>query len=30
MLCDVCVKNAATVHLTEIIDESMTELHLCE
>jgi len=30
MVCDVCGKNAATVHLTEIIDEQMNELHLCE
>lgn len=30
MLCDVCGKNPATVHLTEIVDEQMTELHLCE
>ena len=30
MLCDVCGKNPATVHLTEIIDGQMTELHLCE
>jgi protein arginine kinase activator len=30
MLCDVCGKNQATVHLTEIIDDQMTELHLCE
>ena len=30
MLCDVCGKNPATVHLTEIIDEQMNELHLCE
>lgn len=30
MLCDVCNKNTATVHLTEIVDEQMTELHLCE
>lgn len=30
MLCDVCGKNPATVHLTEIIDEQMSELHLCE
>lgn len=30
MLCDVCQKNPATVHLTEIIDEQMNELHLCE
>ncbi|MDP2044069.1 MAG: UvrB/UvrC motif-containing protein [Candidatus Omnitrophota bacterium] len=30
MVCDICGKNAATVHLTEIIDEQMNELHLCE
>jgi protein arginine kinase activator len=30
MLCDVCGKNPATVHLTEIIDTQMNELHLCE
>jgi len=30
MLCDNCKKNPATVHLTEIVDEQMTELHLCE
>jgi protein arginine kinase activator len=30
MVCDVCGKNPATVHLTEIIDEQMNELHLCE
>jgi protein arginine kinase activator len=30
MLCDLCGKNPATVHLTEIIDEQMKELHLCE
>jgi len=30
MLCDVCNKNQATVHLTEIIDDRMNELHLCE
>lgn len=30
MLCDICGKNPASVHLTEIIDEQMTELHLCE
>ena len=30
MLCDICVKNPATVHLTEIIDDQMNELHLCE
>ena len=30
MLCDNCKVNQATVHLTEIVDEEMTELHLCE
>lgn len=30
MLCDICNKNQATVHLTEIVDNQMTELHLCE
>ncbi len=30
MLCDICGKNPATVHLTEIIDDQMNELHLCE
>jgi len=30
MQCDVCGKKKATVHLTEIVDEQMTELHLCE
>lgn len=30
MLCDICGKNTATVHLTEIIDNQMNELHLCE
>ena len=30
MLCDICSKNSATVHITEIINSQMTELHLCE
>ncbi|MFH1406607.1 MAG: UvrB/UvrC motif-containing protein [Candidatus Omnitrophota bacterium] len=30
MICDICGKKQATVHLTEIIDEQVTELHLCE
>lgn len=30
MVCDICSKNQATVHLTEIIDDQMAELHLCE
>jgi len=29
MKCDLCDKKA-TVHLTEIVDDQMTELHLCE
>lgn len=30
MLCDLCGKNQATVHVTEIINNQMTETHLCE
>lgn len=30
MVCDICHKKEATVHLTEIIDDQVTELHLCE
>jgi protein arginine kinase activator len=30
MVCDICGKYEATVHLTEIIDGKTTELHLCE
>lgn len=30
MQCDVCHKGNATVHLTEIVDNQITELHLCE
>jgi protein arginine kinase activator len=30
MLCEICSKKPATVHLTEIIDDQMNELHLCE
>lgn len=30
MKCDVCGKNEATVHLTEIVNDKMTKLHLCE
>ena len=30
MVCDICKQNPATVHLTEIVDEQMSELHLCE
>ncbi len=30
MLCNICNKNQATVHLTEIVDDKMSELHLCD
>lgn len=30
MLCEVCNKKEATVHLTEIINDKVTKLHLCE
>ncbi len=30
MVCDICGKNEATVHLTEIVNDKMTKLHLCE
>ncbi|MBM3254163.1 MAG: hypothetical protein FJZ16_07915 [Candidatus Omnitrophica bacterium] len=30
MLCDICGKNEATVHFTEMINDQITELHLCE
>ena len=30
MTCDICNKKKATVHLTEIVDEQMSEMHLCE
>lgn len=30
MQCDICTKKKATVHLTEIVDEQMSEMHLCE
>ncbi len=30
MLCDICGKNEATVHLTEIVNDQVTKLHLCE
>lgn len=30
MVCDICGKKPATVHLTEIVDDQMNELHLCE
>ncbi len=30
MICDACKQQQATVHLTEIVNDQMTELHLCE
>lgn len=30
MKCEVCGKKKATVHLTELIDEKVSELHICE
>ena len=30
MICEPCGKNQATVHLTEIVNDQMSELHLCE
>ena len=30
MVCDICGKKKATVHLTEIVDAQTSEMHLCE
>ncbi|HBH96776.1 MAG TPA: excinuclease ABC subunit B [Candidatus Omnitrophica bacterium] len=30
MICEACKQQQATVHLTEIVNDQMTELHLCE
>ena len=30
MQCNICGNKKATVHLTEIVDEQISELHLCE
>ena len=30
MVCDICKKNEATVHLTQIIDNKMLKIDLCE
>ena len=30
MLCDVCHKNIATVHLTEIVNDKVVEMHVCQ
>jgi len=29
-MCDICGKREATVHLTEIVNDKITKLHLCE
>jgi protein arginine kinase activator len=30
MQCQICNKNDATIHLTEIVDGARTEMHICE
>ncbi|MBU1112940.1 MAG: UvrB/UvrC motif-containing protein [Candidatus Omnitrophica bacterium] len=30
MLCDICHKNIATVHLTEIVNSKIAETHICQ
>ncbi len=30
MLCQICKQNEATIHLTEIVNNNMVELHICE
>ena len=30
MKCDICKEREATVHLTEVINDRVTKLHLCE
>ena len=30
MICELCQKNEATIHLTEITDGVRSEMHLCE
>ncbi|MDO8525981.1 MAG: UvrB/UvrC motif-containing protein [Candidatus Omnitrophota bacterium] len=30
MTCDICAKREATVHLTEIVNDKVAKLHLCE
>ena len=30
MICQMCGKNEATIHLTEIVNNKMVELHICE
>lgn len=30
MICNICGTNEATIHLTEIVNDQMVEIHLCE
>ena len=30
MLCDICHKNIATVHLTEVTNDQVVEIHICQ
>jgi len=30
VICQICGKNDATIHLTEIVNDKMVELHVCE
>jgi len=30
MVCDICHKNIATVHLTEVINDKVVEMHICQ
>lgn len=30
MLCDLCHKNSATVHLTEVVNDKVVEMHICQ
>lgn len=30
MICNICGNNEATIHLTEIVNDQMVEVHLCE
>jgi len=30
MLCDFCHKNIATVHLTEVVNDKIVEMHICQ
>lgn len=30
MRCDICGENEATIHLTEVVNDQVTKLHICE